>query len=292
MPDQFQKNKSLRELSTFGIGGAARYFVEVESISQLQDAIVLCAKEKISFHLVGKGSNSLFDDRGYDGLIILNKIAFCEIEGTSVSVGAGFSFSLLGVKTARKGLAGLEFASGIPASVGGAIYMNAGANGSETSETLSEVTFIDDKGEIHHIPRSSMTFSYRHSCFQKMKGAIAAAKFSLIPDESARQRQLEIIAYRTKTQPYGDKSCGCVFRNPQGQGAGALIDRCGLKGKRIGEAEVSTLHANFIINRSGARAEDVLELASYVKECVKAQTGIELEMEIRVVPFNNDEFSC
>lgn len=289
---QFQQNKPLSELSTFGIGGPARYFVEVDSIQQLQDVIFQCNRERLSFHLVGKGSNSLFDDRGYDGLIILNKIDFCQIEGTEVSVGAGFSFSLLGVKTARKGLAGLEFASGIPATVGGAIYMNAGANGSETCERLTEVTFVDEQGRLHILPRSELEFSYRHSCFQGKKGAIAAAKFSLIPDESARKKQLEIIAYRTKTQPYGDKSCGCVFRNPQGAGAGALIDKCGLKGVKMGEAEVSTLHANFIVNRTGACAKDVLELAKHVKECVKAQTGVELEMELRIIPYKDERFSC
>lgn len=289
---QFQQNKPLSELSTFGIGGPARYFVEVDSIQQLQDVICQCNHDRLPFHLVGKGSNSLFDDRGYDGLIILNKIDFCQIEGTEVSVGAGFSFSLLGVKTARKGLAGLEFASGIPATVGGAIYMNAGANGAEVCERLTEVTYIDEHGQLQILPRSALHFSYRHSCFQGKKGAIAAAKFSLIPDESARKKQLEIIAYRTKTQPYGDKSCGCVFRNPLGAGAGALIDRCGLKGKKIGEAEVSALHANFIVNRTGACAKDVMELAAHVKECVKAQTGVELEMELRIVPYKDDRFSC
>lgn len=290
MDYQFQKNKPLSELSTFGIGGIARYFIEVQSIDQLQEVISQCAQENLPFHLIGKGSNSLFDDRGFDGLVILNKIAFCEIEENTVSVGAGFSFSLLGVKTARRGLSGLEFASGIPASVGGAIYMNAGANGSETADVLSEVTFIDAEGKIHLLPRRELAFSYRYSAFHEKKGAIAAAKFSLIPDDSARKKQLDIIAYRTKTQPYGDKSCGCVFRNPEGASAGALIDQCGLKGKRMGEAEVSSLHANFIVNRENARAEDVLELARHVKEHVKAKTGIELEMELRVVPF--DKFSC
>jgi len=292
MLDQFQKNKPLSELSTFGIGGPARYFVAVDSIQQLQQVIQYCYESKLAFHVVGKGSNSLFDDRGFDGLVILNKIDFCDIEGTEVSVGAGFSFSLLGVKTARKGLGGLEFASGIPATVGGAIFMNAGANGHETCEHLTEVTFIDERGQPEILPRSALNFSYRHSSFQDKKGVIAAAKFSLVPDESARKKQLEIIAYRTKTQPYGDMSCGCVFRNPQGQGAGALIDKCGLKGKAIGEAEVSTLHANFLINRANARAEEVLELARYVKECVKAKTGVELEMELRIIPYKDDRFSC
>ncbi len=214
MQDQFQKNKPLSELSTFGIGGPARYFIEVNSIDLLQKVIAYCFENKLPYHMVGKGSNSLFDDRGYDGLIILNKIDFFDIEGTEVSVGAGFSFSLLGVKTARKGLRGLEFASGIPATVGGAIYMNAGANGSETCEHLTEVTFIDDQGRLEILPRSAISFSYRHSSFQEKKGAIAAAKFSLIPDEAARKKQLEIIAYRTKTQPYGRQVVRLCFSQP------------------------------------------------------------------------------
>ncbi|MBS0630124.1 MAG: UDP-N-acetylmuramate dehydrogenase [Verrucomicrobia bacterium] len=292
MLDQFQKNKPLSELSTFGIGGPARYFIEVHSIEELQNVISYCYKTNLSYHLVGKGSNSLFDDRGYDGLVILNKIDFCAIERCEVSVGAGFSFSLLGVKTARAGLKGLEFASGIPATVGGAIFMNAGANGQETCEHLTEVTFVDEQGRLEILPRSHLSFSYRHSCFQEKKGAIAAAKFILAPDETSRKKQLEIIAYRTKTQPYGDKSCGCVFRNPEGQGAGALIDRCGLKGKAVGGAEVSSLHANFLINRAQAKATEVLELARLVKECVKEQTGVELEMELRIIPFKDDRFSC
>lgn len=282
----FQTNRSLSELSTFGIGGAARYFTEVQTIEQLQETIRYCKREKLPFFILGKGSNSLFDDRGFDGLIIQMKIGFCTMGEEEVSVGAGYSFSLLGVQTARKGFSGLEFASGIPASVGGAIFMNAGANGQEVGDLIKEVTFIDEEGNCEIFPREKMLFSYRHSCFQEKKGAIAAAKFRLIPSLAARKKQLEIIDYRTKTQPYGDKSCGCVFRNPLPEKAGALIEKCGLKGVRIGGAEVSTLHANFIVNKEKATAKDVLALAFHIKECVKRQTGIELEMEIRSVPFN------
>ncbi len=283
----FQKNKSLKELSTFGIGGIARYFIEVSTVEQLQDVLIHCKKESISFHVVGKGSNSLFDDRGFNGLVIHNKIRFFEVEKTQVSVGAGFSFSLLGVKTARLELGGLEFASGIPASIGGAIFMNAGANGLETCDTLTEVTFVDDAGDIQVLPCSVLSFAYRKSCFHEKKGVIAAAKFSLQPDPKARQKQLDIIAYRKETQPLSEKSCGCVFRNPPGRAAGALIEQCGLKGKKIGGAVVSDLHANFIINREEGKAEDVLKLAHYVKECVKEETGIELEMELRQIRDNS-----
>ena len=281
----FEKNKPLAEFSTFKVGGEAAFFVSVETIEQLQEVLAYCHHKKLPFHILGKGSNSLFDDRGFYGLVIHNKIQFCEIEGANVYVGAGFSFSLLGAKTARKGLSGLEFASGIPGSVGGAVFMNAGANGAETCEALTEVVFVDEKGDRSSIPRDGLIFSYRYSSFHTRKGAIAAARFQLAPHEGARQKQLEIVSYRTKTQPYGELSCGCVFRNPHNAKAGALIEKCGLKGKQIGGAKVSELHANFIINTESATAEDILSLAQYVQETVKQQTGFDLERELRTIPY-------
>lgn len=279
----FQKSVSLAKYSHFGIGGEARLFTAVNTIDELSETLAFCYREKLPFHILGKGSNSLFDDEGFDGLVIYNKIQFLEIEGPEIFVGAGFSFSLLGVKTARKGLSGLEFASGIPASVGGAIFMNAGACGSETKDTLSEVTFVDERGEVQNFAREQLTFSYRYSSFHKMKGAIAAARFSLALSDAARGKQLDFVAYRTKTQPYDTMSCGCVFRNPPNHSAGALIERSGLKGKKIGGAKVSNLHANFIINEENATAKDVLALAKYVQKHVKEQTGFDLEMELRKI---------
>lgn len=286
MLERFQKNKPLNSLSTFGIGGDAKYFTEINSVEEMQEVLRFCHQKDLPFHLVGKGSNSLFDDAGFDGLVILNKIAFLEIEETRVSVGAGFNFSHLGAKTARAGLSGLEFASGIPASVGGAIFMNAGANGGEVKDTLKEVSFVDSSGELKVFDRTQLAFRYRWSCFQERKGAIVAAKFLLSPFEGARKTQIEIVNYRTKTQPYGDLSCGCVFRNPEGHSAGALIEKCGLKGRRVGGAEVSLLHANFIVNKDGAKASDVIALAHEIKECVKEKTGVDLELELRQIPKN------
>lgn len=283
--EPFQKNQSLAELSTFGIGGNARLFTVVKTIFELQETLLYCHENDLSFHLLGKGSNSLFDDRGFDGLVIQNKIQFCEIEGNLVRVGAGFSFSHLGVKTARQGLSGLEFASGIPASVGGAIFMNAGANGFETGDTLKEVTFVHSSGKVETFQRDALTFSYRSSSFQNMRGAIASAEFILEPKDEARKKQLEIVDYRKKTQPLTEMTCGCVFRNPEGESAGALIEKCGLKNMQVGDAKVSPVHANFIVNQKTARAEDVLNLAKYVCKSVKEQLGIELEMELRTIPY-------
>lgn len=281
----FEKDKSLKTLSTFGVGGPARFFIAVQKVDEMLSLLKYCHEQKLPFFLLGKGSNCLFDDRGFDGLVILNKIAFCQFEGAVVHVGAGYSFSLLGTQTARKGWSGLEFASGIPGSVGGAIFMNAGANGAETKDTLIEVLFVNEQGELEECKKEELSFSYRSSSFQKRKGAIVSAKFLLHPSEEARKKQLQIIDYRTRTQPYGDLSAGCVFRNPQTASAGALIQQSGLKGKRIGDAEVSLLHANFIINKGEATAKEILELAAYVKKTVHEKTGVELEMEIRCISF-------
>lgn len=281
-----QRNQPLSKYSTFGIGGDAKYFTEVKTLQELQRALSFCKENKLKFHILGKGSNSLFDDRGFDGVVILNKISFCEINGEIVSVGAGYNFSLLGNQTARKGLCGLEFASGIPATVGGAIYMNAGANGKETCENLIEVTFVDADGEIQIFPKEKLVFSYRTSCFQKMQGAIVSAKFHLGLSSLAREVQKQIIEYRTKTQPYGELSCGCIFQNPEGISAGALIEKCGLKGMRVGDAEVSHLHANFIVNKGKAKASDVKKLAELIQAKVREKTGIDLHLELRSISYD------
>lgn len=281
---QFEQERPLQDLTTFGIGGPAKYFIEVTTVDLLREAISYCYQKNLRYFVLGKGSNTLFSDEGYNGVVILNKIHFCEEEKGVFYVGAGYSFSLLGSQTARKGWAGLEFASGIPGSVGGAVYMNAGANGGETFQYLTEVTYVNEQGKLEVLPKGKLQWGYRMSSFQGLKGAIAAAKFHLIPSGEARARQLKIIEYRTKTQPYGDMSAGCVFRNAPHSSAGALIEQCGLKGFSIGGAEVSPMHANFIVNRKDAKAQDVIDLATYVKKVVHEKTGHDLEMEVRVIP--------
>jgi UDP-N-acetylmuramate dehydrogenase len=283
---QFEAGRRLDELTTFGIGGEARLFVEVRTISELQEAILHCREQGLRFFSLGKGSNVLFDDRGFDGAVIHNKITFCEKSHGAWFVGAGYSFSLLGVQTAREGWTGLEFASGIPGSVGGAVYMNAGANGGETWGPLTEVVFVDDEGKVGHFPKKSLQWGYRFSSFQTMKGVIAAARFQLEPSQEARKAQLQIVDYRMKTQPYKAMSAGCIFRNPSPEAAGALIEKAGLKGTTIGGAQVSPMHANFIVNTGTAKAQDVLDLADLVRKSVREKTGVTLEMEIRVIPYD------
>jgi UDP-N-acetylmuramate dehydrogenase len=286
---RFSQHKLLKDLSTFGIGGPAKFFIEISSVEDMQGVISFCYREGIDYIVIGKGSNCLFDDQGFDGLVILNKISFCKYDNHKVHVGAGYSFSLLGVQTAKKGLSGLEFASGIPASVGGAVFMNAGANQQETKDHLFDVWYVSEKGDLEILEKKQIEFSYRMSSFQKKKGAVVAATFLLTPSKEARTKQLSIIDYRTKTQPYGDKSAGCVFRNPIQGAAGYFIEKTGLKGTSVHGAQVSPLHANFIVNKEKASAADVLSLAKHVQEKVKEHTGIDLEMEIRCIPFSHNK---
>jgi UDP-N-acetylmuramate dehydrogenase len=286
---QFQENKPLNQVCTFGIGGPARYFATIHTIEEMVLALKKCQQENLRFLILGKGSNCLFDDLGFDGVVLQNKIDFIENFGNKrFHVGAGYSFSLLGVQTARQGFQGLEFASGIPASVGGAVFMNAGANGHETCETLHSVDFVTPDGAIHTLPKDQLHFSYRTSPFQTMPGAIVGATFQLTPSDDARKKQLEIVQYRQKTQPYKDKSAGCVFRNPPGDHAGKLIETCSLKGFGIGDAEVSTMHANFIVNKGKASSKDILQLIRLVREEVKTKTGFDLESEVRIIPFRGE----
>lgn len=285
----FQENKPLSEISTFGIGGPAKYFIEADSIEKIQQAVLESQIKKIPYLVIGKGSNTLFSSQGFHGLVILNKITFIkEVAPHTFHVGAGYSFSHLGTKTARENLTGLEFASGIPGSVGGAVFMNAGANGQETKDTLISVDFLEESGEIKTYLKENLKFSYRTSPFQEKKGVILAATFKLEPLESARKRQIEIISYRKKTQPYSEMSVGCIFRNPENQTAGKLIEESGLKGLKIGDAEVSDIHANFIINKNQATSEDVLSLIRLVQEKVKEKTGLHLESEVRFIPYHGN----
>lgn len=284
--------ESLTKWTTFGIGGEADYLIEVQTISFMQEILSFCHVHHLPYLVLGKGSNVLFNDQGFRGVVIVNKIEFIEkITPFTWHVGAGYSFSLLGTQTAREKLSGLEFASGIPASVGGAVFMNAGANGGETCQTLVSVDYISPDGTYEVLLKKDLTFGYRFSSFQDLPGVIVGATFVLTPCTEARKKQLALLHYRTKTQPYNFKSAGCVFKNTSNESAGALIDRLQLKGKMVGGAEVSTLHGNFIVNREGASCEDVLQLIEWIQKEVKDKTGIDLKTEIRHIPYNPKDAS-
>lgn len=285
--ERIERQKSLTSLSTFGIGGPARYYFQAKTIEDIEQAICWAKQKGSPIFILGKGSNSLFDDRGFDGLVLHNRVDFCEFSGSSVYVGAGCNFSLLGAKCSRRALSGLEFASGIPGTVGGAVFMNAGAQGAETCDSLEKVLYLQE--DLTHVvfEKKELRFCYRTSSFQSMKGCILAVTFQLKAHLAAKQLQLTLLNKRLNSQPYKEKSAGCVFRNPSTElSAGMLIERCGLKGMTQGDAEISTIHANFIINRSNARAVDVLGLIEIVQKKVYDKTGVWLETEIRKVPFS------
>ena len=279
-----QYGKPLSELSTFGVGGRARFFIEITTIADMKALLLYLKTTSIPYFVIGKGSNLLFDDLGFDGLVILNSIHFLRSKNHLFTAGAGYSFSLLGNQTARKGWTGLEFAAGIPGSVGGAVYMNAGANGKETADFLLSVSYISKEGEAIEKKVTKKMFSYRSSPFQKMGEVITSACFSLTKSSSARIDQLDMIQYRMRTQPYGEKSAGCIFRNPEGASAGKLIEQAGLTGWGS-RAKVSKKHANFIVNEGKATAQEILDLIAFVRQKVYLQTGKILREEIEFVPY-------
>ncbi len=285
-----EEDRALSEICTLGVGGPARAFATVKSVPDVQEALAYAREAKLPYVVVGKGSNCLFDDRGFDGLVIYNRIDFCE---TDWRVGSGFSFSLLGIRTARAGWTGLEFASGIPGSVGGAVVMNAGANGQETADVLLKVEGVLPTGELKVWERSELEYGYRSSSFQGMGVVVTGAAFGLEKRAAARSRQLEILGYRKETQPLKDKSAGCMFRNPTGASAGKLIEESGCKGLSVGGAAVSDKHANFIINANDATSNDIRALIEQVTRRVKRRSGYQLQSEVKYVPFDGgyDAFS-
>ncbi len=282
MKSRFVQNKNLSDVSTLGIGGPAKYYIEVKTIQEMQEVLAYASGSGIKTFILGKGSNCLFDSKGIQRLCVHNKIDFCEEnEPGHFYVGAGYSFSLLGVQTARKGYSGLEFASGIPASVGGAVFMNAGAQGMQTWTTLQYVDYVTPQGDLKRFSKDELSYGYRVSSFQSMPGAIVGAYFVLNSLPDARTKQLELLDVRIKSQPYQDKSAGCIFKNPHATiGAGHLIDKCGLKGFQVGGAKVSEVHANFLVNAEKATSSDFKALIAHVQKVVKEQTGYDLHQEV------------
>ena len=280
-----KKNEPLSLHTTYRIGGPARLFFEARSEEELLYAVDWAGREKVQTFILGKGSNVLFDDRVFDGLVIVPLLGSVSIEGLIVEAGAGVSFSYLGIKTARLGLSGLEFASGIPGSVGGAVFMNAGAMGAEVSGSLVSVDVIRGGGTITLL-KSDARFAYRYSSFQDEGGIITKARFQLTRDPEAADRQKKYLAYRMRTQPYDKPSCGSVFRNPSGLFAAKLIETAGMKGRGVGGAVVSEKHANFILNTGTATAGDVLSLIALVREKVQEQSGILLDCEVQCISYD------
>ena len=283
----YKENEPLAAHCTFKIGGPARLFVQPADRAQLCRAVALCKAQGVRYYLLGNGSNILFADEGYNGAVldVSSMQDAVEVHGTQLTAGAGVRLSALCKTALEHGLTGLEFAYGIPGTVGGAVYMNAGAYGGEMKDVLQSVRYLTQDGDIVEAETAVLDLSYRHSIFEENGGCILSAMFHLKrgdPD-AIKARMNELMAKRVEKQPLDKPSAGSTFKRPVGAFAAALIDQCGLRGYRLGGAAVSEKHCGFVVNMGGATCADVLALCDEVRAIVKKKTGYELEKEIRVV---------
>lgn len=286
-----KENESLRLHTTYKVGGVAKYFISPENIDELIKLVKYLKENKIKYMILGNGSNTIFSSKTYDGVIInLNKINNITINGNKINVEAGYQLIKLSMDAMNNNLTGLEFASGIPANIGGAIFMNAGAYKSDMSEVLEDVTFLDENLEIKTLTKDELDFSYRHSLFQEKDYIIISA--NLVLQEGNKDEIKELMDNRKKrrieSQPLEYPSAGSVFRNPaEDIYAGKLIEDLGLKGYSIGDAKISEKHANFIINTGNATGEDIKSLIDLVKTKVKEKYNIDLIVEQRFINFGD-----
>ncbi|WP_320666680.1 UDP-N-acetylmuramate dehydrogenase [Prochlorococcus sp. MIT 1307] len=297
-PLQGLKLTTLRPLSQFTtlrVGGAAEWLAEPKNIEEVKILISWAKTSKIPCQVIGAGSNLLINDSGLPGLsICMKKMHGSNLNAKSglIEAFSGEPFPALARNSAKAGLQGLEWAVGIPGTVGGAVVMNAGAQGGCTGDLLESVTVLPLKGgEVFEIKKKDLQFSYRHSLLQKEKLVVLAARFHLEPGHDQRElsrRTNANLNHRTKTQPYDIPSCGSVFRNPEPLKAGKLIENLGLKGHRIGGAEISKLHANFIVNRGEATAQDISQLISYIQKTVQEAHGFLLHPEVKQLGFDKN----
>lgn len=273
--------------TTFGIGGPA-LLLRPRSRAELQAAMTLCREAGEEPFILGRGSNLLVSDSGISRPVIQLDGDFTAItrEGNTLRCGAGASLIAVCRAAAENSLSGIEWGYGIPGSLGGGVYMNAGAYGGEMKDILTEVTFLDEAGEYRTLPAAELSLSYRHSIFEERLGCvIVEAVLTLTPGDPAaiRAAMEDYMSRRREKQPLEYGSAGSTFKRPVGNYASALVDQCGLKGLSVGGAEVSRKHAGFIINRGGATAADVRELIAEVQRIVREKTGYTLECEIKYI---------
>jgi len=282
-------SEPLAPYTSIKIGGPADYFLEVEQTAALTQLLLLLKRHGAACYLLGNGSNVLVSDRGVRGAVIrlggeFKRVEWWEEEkGVCVNVGAAYTVTRLVREAARRGYAGLEFAEGIPGSVGGALVMNAGAYGAEFEKVVDRVDGVTHEGRPVSFGRKEIFFSYRES---HLPGTIVTrVGLRLVKEGSAKVslKVRELVARRKSTQPAGFPNSGSMFRNPPGDFAGRLIEAAGLKGKTVGRAQISDRHANFIVNLGAARAEEVRKLMEMARAEVKRQFGVDLEPEVRLV---------
>jgi UDP-N-acetylmuramate dehydrogenase len=285
-----ERARPLGPLTTYKVGGPAALFAEVATDADLAAVAEVVAATGVPTLVVGKGSNLLVADRGFPGLAIVlgGEFAAVVIEGTTVRAGGAAALPVVARHTVRAGLAGFEWAVGVPGSVGGGVRMNAGGHGSDMAASVVEATIVDlAAGSTSDLPASALAFGYRRSSVTRSH-VVTGATLALRPGERAAGERLlsEIVAWRRANQP-GGQNAGSVFTNPPGDSAGRLIDVAGCKGLRLGSAEVSTKHANFFQADPGGSADDVRALMDRVRARVREETGVDLVPETRMVGFDD-----
>jgi len=268
-----------------GIGGPAQFFIEPTTAEQLSEALRRCRQNEIPVRVLGEGANLLVDDAGVRGAVVrlageeFGKVAFTK---DGLKAGAAADLHRIVLRSVREGMSGLECLAGIPGSIGGAVRMNAGGAFGDIGNTVEAVHLMDGDGVAFTRLRGELLFGYRHTNITSK--VILAAEFRLAEDDPRRilDQVKQIWIYKKNTQPMGGHSAGCIFKNPRGLSAGALIDKAGLKGRRVGGAHVSEKHANFIIADRGTHASDVLKLINTIREIVYKRYEVYLELEIEV----------
>ena len=288
----FVQQEVLAGHTTFKIGGPAAFWCAPRNAAELRRILQHCRAQGVRVYLLGNGSNTLFDDAGFDGAVVdmrgLNemKASDADTDLVRITAGAGQTLGRLCSKAQTLGLTGLEFACGIPGTVGGAVYMNAGAYGGGLKDVLESVTFLDSDLQLRTLPAADLKMGYRTSLFEENPDwCILSATVVLRHGDGAAvlARMQELLGRRKDKQPLEWPSAGSTFKRPQGAFAGKLIEECGLRGFTVGGAQISEKHCGFVINRGGATCADVVALTEQVSRIVRDKTGFVLEREIRVV---------
>lgn len=282
-------NEPMKNHTSFKIGGSADYFINVKTIQELKDALEYAKLKNLPFFIIGNGSNLLVTDKGIRGLVIKVNIQNIEIinfkDYVEVNVGAGNRLMAFAIELMKKNISGMEELSGIPGTIGGAVYMNAGAYGKEMKDLIISTICMNVKGEVFELSNSEQEFSYRSSIFQKKDYIVIGAKLKLKYGikEEIKNKMDELLKQRKEKQPIELPSAGSSFKRQEGVITAKLIDECGLKGYQIGGAMISKKHAGFIVNFNNATAKDILQLAEYVKEQVYKKFKIRIEEEIKII---------
>ncbi len=280
-----EEHVALAPYTWYKIGGPARYFVRPRSIEELQQTARRCTENDIPIYVLGLGANLLVGDNGVEGAVFRFGEDFwrrVKFDKNACEVGSGVDMQKLVLRTCRQGLAGVECLAGIPGTIGGGIRMNAGGKFGDIGALVTRVTVMDVEGTVFERYKDDLVFDYRSTNIAAR--FILGAALELEPEDPERimKRTKEIWMYKRNTQPLNTKNCGCIFKNPRGLSAGALIDQAGLKGFRVGGAEVSTKHANFVVAHPGCSADDVLRLVKLIREKVYDKNQILLESEVQV----------